>query len=91
MQYRDSDREVEALLRQRLGVVCEKEVEGYPWVLLKELCKIGRHVIPAKCHRRRDSKLSGRNLGVALHGAISLSDLAQNTAATLIIEASAIG
>jgi hypothetical protein len=91
MQYRDSDREVEALLRQWLAVVREKEIEGYLWVLLEELRKIGRHVIPAKCHRRGDSKLSGRNLGVALYGTVSLSNLVQDAAAPLIIEAAAIG
>jgi hypothetical protein len=59
-------------------------------VLLEELRKIGRHVIPAKCHRRGDSKLSGGNLGVALYGTVSLSELVQDTTAPLIIEAPAV-
>jgi hypothetical protein len=90
MQYRHPDREVEALLGQRLAVIREKEVEGYLWVLLEELRKVGRHMIPAKCHRRRDSKLSGRNFGVALYGTVRLSDRVHDTTAPLIIEAPAV-
>jgi hypothetical protein len=90
MQYRHPDCEVEALLGQRLAVIREKEVVGYLWVLLEELCKIGRHVISAKCHRSCDSKFSGRNLGVALYGTVCLSDLVQDTTAPLIIEAPAV-